>query len=137
MSQIITQMMHELIDAWNAHDVQRAGSFYAEDYQGTDVAQRGAQVGREARVRVLEHYIRAFPDLHFTGDSIIEGNRVVLIWTMSGTHQGKIMGIPATGQKISVQGVSIMEIEDGLIARGNNVWDTAGFLRAMRLLPEL
>jgi predicted ester cyclase len=56
---------------------------------------------------------------------------------MSGTHQGKIMGIPATGQKISVQGVSIMEIEDGLIARGNNVWDTAGFLRAMRLLPEL
>jgi hypothetical protein len=30
-----------------------------------------------------------------------------------------------------------MEIADGLIIRGTNIWDTAGFLRALRLLPEL
>jgi steroid delta-isomerase-like uncharacterized protein len=126
-----------LIEAWNAHDSERAALFYAEDYHGTDVSQLQPQVGRAARVRVLESYIRAFPDLHFTGDSIVEDERAVLIWTMSGTQRGAFMGIPATGRFVEVRGVSILTIENGLIARGTNIWDTAGLLRALHLLPEL
>jgi steroid delta-isomerase-like uncharacterized protein len=137
MSAEITQMMRDLIAAWNDHDVERAAQFYAEDYHGTDVGQSGPQIGRASRVRVLEAYIRAFPDLQFTGDSIVEGDRAVLIWTMTGTHRGPVYRIPPTGRQIEVRGVSILTVAGGKITRGHNIWDTAGLLRALKLLPEL
>lgn len=137
MTAEIAHLVEGLLAAWNAHDVERASSFYSEDYEGSDVAQPTIQHGSADRVRVLSSYIRAFPDLHYSGEAIIEGNRAVLIWTMSGTHRGKIMNIPPTGRRIEVRGVSILIIENGKISSGQNIWDTAGFLRALKLLPEL
>jgi steroid delta-isomerase-like uncharacterized protein len=132
-----SELVYALLAAWNDHDLERAVTFYAPDYVGEDVAQLRPQVGPAGRVRVLESYIRAFPDLHFTGEVVIEGDRAVLIWTMSGTHRGTIMHIPPTGQRVEVRGVSVLDIEDGQFKRGLNIWDTAGLLRALRLLPEL
>ena len=36
-----------------------------------------------------------------------------------------------------LHGVSMLTVADGLIVRGARIWDVAGFLRAVRLLPEL
>jgi hypothetical protein len=47
------------------------------------------------------------------------------------------MNIPPTGHKVQVRGVSIIDVEDGLIVRGQYIWDLAGMLRHMGLLPEL
>ena len=42
--------------------------------------------------------LEAFSDLQITiEDLIAEGDRVVLRDTLSGTHQGELIGIPATG----------------------------------------
>lgn len=131
------RLVMDLLDAWNAHDVERAASFYAPDYVGEDVGQAAAQRGAHERVHVLAAFTRAFPDLRFTGETIVEGRRAALLWTMRGTHRGPIMNIPPTGRQIEVRGVSLLTIEDGKITRGLNVWDTAGLLRALKLLPEL
>lgn len=95
------------------------------------------QRGPEERLRILKSYVRAFPDIYFTGEVVVEKNKAVLIWTMRGTHQGSFMHIPPTGRVVEIRGVSIMTIEDGKIVRGMNIWDTAGFLRAVGLLPDL
>lgn len=137
MSQDIAAMVMDLLSAWNDHDVERAAGFYAQNYEGTDVGQVSKQQGPGERVRILESFVRAFPDLHFIGETIVEGNRAVLVWTMHGTHRGKIMNIPPSGREISVRGVSVLTIENGKITRGLNIWDTAGFLRAVKLLPDL
>jgi hypothetical protein len=47
------------------------------------------------------------------------------------------MKIPATGRKVVVQGMSMLTLRDGKITRGLHVWDVAGLLRAMGLLPVL
>jgi hypothetical protein len=47
------------------------------------------------------------------------------------------MNIPPTGRQVQVRGVSIIEVKDGLIVRGQYIWDLAGMLRHMGLLPEL
>lgn len=133
----IKRLVTELLAAWNAHDVERTMAFYAPDYEGIDVAQAHPQRGPTAVGQSLERYIRAFPDIHFTGDTIIQGNRVALIWTANGTHQGTLMRIPATGRTIQVNGTSILTIEEGKITRGLYIWDVAGLLRAIGLLPEL
>ena len=47
------------------------------------------------------------------------------------------MRIPPTGREVAVRGVSILTIADGKVTHGETIWDTAGLLRALGLLPEL
>jgi hypothetical protein len=45
--------------------------------------------------------------------SIPEGELWVFHWTLTGTHQGEFNGIPATGKRVNVSGMSIWKIVDG------------------------
>jgi predicted ester cyclase len=43
----------------------------------------------------------AFPDLHFTIEELVaEGDIVAGRLTASGTHEGPLMGMPATGRSV-------------------------------------
>jgi steroid delta-isomerase-like uncharacterized protein len=83
-------------------------------------------------------YFDAFPDLHFTPEEIIvQDDRAVLAWIGRGTHRGKLMNIPATGRSVEIRGVSLLTIKDNQVQRGLYIWDVAGLLRTLGLLPEL
>ncbi len=127
----------DLLIALNTHDLERIASFYADDFEGVDVGLARPQHGPLERIQVFASFIRAFPDLQFTGDALTQDNQVALVWMMTGTHRGSIMRIPPTGRPISVRGVSVLTIEDGKIKRALQIWDTAGFFRSLGLLPEL
>jgi steroid delta-isomerase-like uncharacterized protein len=124
--------------AWNSHDIEKVLSFYSPDYIADDVSQASLLRGHEGLRAMLKTYWKAFPDLEIAvTDMVIEGSRVATAWVAAGTHQGTIMNIPPTGHKVQVRGVSIIDVEDGLIVRGQYIWDLAGMLRHMGLLPEL
>jgi steroid delta-isomerase-like uncharacterized protein len=56
----------------------------------------------------------AFPDLHAeVHDMIAEGDVVVARSTMTGTHQGEFMGVPASNTAIEVKGIDIVRVPDG------------------------
>ncbi len=134
----IGQLVEDLLDAWNAHDTGRITTFYAPEYEGVDVGEAEPQRGPQAISRSVDRYLRAFPDLRFVEeDVVIQGDRAVVVWTAHGTHGGKLMHIPPTGRKIAVRGISVLTIENEKITRGLYVWDAAGLLRAIGLLPEL
>ena len=125
-------------DAWNSHDIQKVLSFYSPAYIGDDVGQAALQQGHAGLRAMLQTNWRAFPDLRFVVmDTIIQDSRVAIVWMAEGTHQGPIMNIPPTGRRVTVRGVSIIDVEAGLIIRGQYIWDLAGMLRHMGLLPEL
>ena len=124
--------------AWNSHDIEKVLSFYSPDYIADDVGLASVLRGHTGLREMLQTYWRAFPDLEIAmTDMVIEGSRVVSAWVAAGTHEGKIMNIPPTGHRVQVRGVSIIDVEDGLIIRGQYIWDLAGMLRHMGLLPEL
>lgn len=62
-------------------------------------------------------YLRgAFPDITFTVErEVAEGNKVASRWSISGTHQGEFLGIPASGNKVIDHGIDIFTIENGKI----------------------
>jgi steroid delta-isomerase-like uncharacterized protein len=124
--------------AWNSHDMEKVLGFYSSRYVGEDVGQAFLLRGHEGVRAMLENYWRAFPDLEFTvTDTMIQDSRMTIVWMAEGTHQGTIMNIPPTGHRVEVRGVSIIDVEEGLVVRGQYVWDLAGMLRHMGLLPEL
>jgi hypothetical protein len=54
---------------------------------------------------------------------------VVVHNTWTGTQTGKLLGLPATGRRVSFSGIVLWRIEDGLIAERWGMLDTAGMLR--------
>jgi hypothetical protein len=52
-------------------------------------------------------------------------------WVWKGTNTAGYpqMGIPATGKYMELNGVSIMEFQDGKIHRNWDYWDTDSFLQ--------
>lgn len=125
-------------EAWNSHDIEEVLDFYSPEYIGEDVGQAFLLRGHEGIRAMLEKYWQAFPDLEFTvTDTVVQDSRVAIVWIAEGTHQGTILNIPPTGHRVAVRGVSIIDVEDGRVVRGQYIWDLAGMLRHMRLLPEL
>jgi len=126
------------ICAWNEHDLDRLVTLYADDYEGTDVGLAQTYHGLAGIRQMAQHYYGAFPDLSFTStETIIEGDRAALSWISSGTHRGKIMNIPATGRSIKVSGITTVSLKNGLVVRSSVLWDVAGLLRDIGLLPDL
>lgn len=78
----------------------------------------------------------AFPDLHATMDDVIaEGAMVAARFTMSGTHQGEFMGIPATGNRITITGIDLARFEGG---KGVEHWanqDDLGMMQQIGAIP--
>ena len=127
-----------LIDSWNTRDLDRAEALYAPDFVGEDIGQAEPQQGPADARLAMEYYFSAFPDIQIRLDEVVrEGERVVLFWTAIGTHKGVFMNIPPTGRHVEVQGVSRMKLRDGFIVRAFYMWDYAGLLRSLRLLPDL
>lgn len=134
----LLNVVNQLLSAWNTHDLEALLKLYASNYEGTDVAQTGVDRGIEGARESLVRYLTAFPDVQFTMEDILmQGNCVSLVWKAEGTHQGVLMNIPATGKKVAITGVSILTIINGKIVRGLYIWDVAGMLRGLGLLPDL
>ncbi|HEX6033850.1 MAG TPA: ester cyclase [Anaerolineales bacterium] len=138
MSTDLATFADVITHAWNSHDIEKVLAFYSSHYIAEDVGQAFLLRGHEGVRAMLDNYWQAFPDLEFTvTDTVTQDSRMTIVWMAEGTHQGTIMNIPPTGHRVAVRGVSILDVEDGLIIRGQSIWDLAGMLRHMGLLPEL
>lgn len=127
-----------LINAWNTHDPRKVAEFFADDYEGEDVGLSGLVLGKRGVRRFVMYTSLGLPDIHFTLNRVIAQNTdIVLVWQATGTHTGKMLNIPPTGRVISYSGVTIFTLRDGKIIRSQRLWDIAGVLRQMGLLPEL
>lgn len=74
--------------------------------------------GREALKLFNRQSLVAFPDLQITLDELIaEGDKVVMRWTLRGTHLGEIRGgIAPTGKAVTVTGTTTHRLAGGQIA---------------------
>jgi steroid delta-isomerase-like uncharacterized protein len=127
-----------LIEAFNRQDLDRLVQFYAADFQGEDPAEAHLEQGPAGLRLSVTTYWQAFPDLRLTQEHcLVQGSQVALFWHARGTHRGPLLHIPPTGRTVSVRGVSLLTLHEGLIVHCRRLWDVAGMLRALRLLPEL
>jgi steroid delta-isomerase-like uncharacterized protein len=80
----------------------------------------------------------AFPDLHFTVDDLVAaGDKIVVRWTLHGTHRGDYQGRPATGKTMTITGVSMFCIAGGKIQEIHVNVDRLGMQQQLGWLPAL
>ncbi len=72
--------------------------------------------GRQALRELFTTYHTAFPDLQVKIDELIcTDNKAALVFTLTGTHENELMGIPATGKQVNINGMICSRIESGQI----------------------
>jgi steroid delta-isomerase-like uncharacterized protein len=97
-----------------------------------------ADGGREAVKAELGGFRAAFPDLRFTIDEqLADGDAVVTRWTATGTQDGDMPDLPATGRSVTVTGISIDHFgADGKMTDGYTNWDTMGMMQQLGAVPD-
>ncbi len=112
----ITQLVQDYGRAWDA-DAPRdlVDRIFAADVIDHN-PQPGQGQGREGIHQVIDLYHATFPDLRITNeDVVVSGDRAVLRWSATGTHEGDQLGVPATHRNVRLTGIDILRIEDGRI----------------------
>jgi predicted ester cyclase len=79
----------------------------------------------------------AFPDARVTvEDQIAEGDKVVDRWTATGTPTGDLMGVPPTGRRIEVSGITISRFAGGKIVEDWYQGDDLGMMQQLGVIPS-
>jgi predicted ester cyclase len=79
----------------------------------------------------------AFPDVHFEIEELVaEGDIVAGRLTMSGTHEGSLMGERPTGRSVRTNHMHFVRFRDGKAVEHWGVRDDLGMMRQLGLIPE-
>jgi steroid delta-isomerase-like uncharacterized protein len=115
----------------------------AEELIGPNVVEHQQQpgitpdaAGPELVKQIARFFRAAFPDLQITvNDLIAEGDRVAARVTISGTHQGEMMGISPTGKRVEVSSIDIIRFEDGKAAEHWGETDIMSMMQQLGVVP--
>ncbi len=119
-------------DVWNERKFEVIKEVISESHALGDPTISGAAVGPEAYRKQVDRFLAAFPDLRFMiDDTVSEKDKMVLAWRITGTHKGEFLGVPATGKKLTITGITINEISEGKILESAVIWDALGLLQEM------
>jgi steroid delta-isomerase-like uncharacterized protein len=93
--------------------------------------------GVEGLKTVHLSYIAGFPDWQFRiEEEIPAGDKVVIRWSGSGTHSGDLMGIPPTGKRVNLTGISIFRLAGGRIAEDRVEANALRMMQDLGVIPS-
>ena len=119
----------DALAAWNRGDADGTVAGVAEDVIWRDVV-LGVLHGRDALREAARAYMTAFPDLRIeeTSSTLAEP-RLVQELTITGTHRGELLGVPATGRWTeSYAAVVVTFDEDGTMIEGAIYWNALSMM---------
>jgi steroid delta-isomerase-like uncharacterized protein len=119
------------VEAWNSGDVDSYMELYAENiklHAGTyDFPDKKAVEGMYKGFHAATSDLRL--DIH---ETLGDGDRLAVRYTVTGTHTGELMDIPPTGREISITGITIMHFENRRVVERWDSDDSAEVLSRLR-----
>jgi steroid delta-isomerase-like uncharacterized protein len=100
-------------------------------------AMPGQPEGKEGVRWFVELMRSAFSDINVTfGPSLESGDLASAQVTITATHTGEFMGVPATDKRIEIESVDIIRVEDGKCAEHWGVTDNIALMQQIGAIPE-
>jgi steroid delta-isomerase-like uncharacterized protein len=96
-------------------------------------------LSREETIEFLKTAFKAIPDLNYRIEKLfVVGDTAIIRNIATGTHQGELMGIPATGNRFEVSSILIWSLKDGKIVEEREEYDSLGLMTqlGMELRPK-
>ena len=122
---VINRFMDEVLNKWNFEVMDQ---IVAEDFV-EELPFPGQGPGRNGLRDTIKAFHTAFPDMHWTvEEQIAEEDKVVTRFNFTGTQRGAFLGIPPSGKSVSVWGVVIDVVQNGLFVRSRIIMDMPALL---------
>ena len=127
---IATRAFEEILSKGRFEVVEQ---LYAKDFVNHGV-HRDATL--EEDQAALKGWHQAFSDIAITLEKLIaEGDLVNVYWVARGTNTGVGNGLPATGKKAELAGITIWRIVDGKIKEEWSAFDQLSMMQQLGLIP--
>jgi len=126
------EVLHGIYEAINTGNLALLDKYVAPGYIEHSEGFQGVEPFRQQ----ITAFRAAFSDLHVSIDELLtDGDRFASRTTVTGTHTGDLMGLPATGKHISVQAVDIGRIENGQARERWGGLDMYSMLTQLGVIP--
>lgn len=80
---------------------------------------------------------KAFPDLRCTVDEVlVEGDTLVLRWTMRGTQDGDYFGVSPSHKQVTYSGLTLTRIVEDKITEAWNFFNTLRLFQELGAIPQ-
>jgi steroid delta-isomerase-like uncharacterized protein len=110
-----------------------AAQLYAKDFVNHGIHRNASLEEDQA---ALKGWHQAFSDITIVPEKLIaEDDLVTIYWIARGTNTGTGNGLPATGKKAELAGITIWRIVDGKIKEEWSAFDQLSMMQQLGLLP--
>lgn len=110
-----------------------AEQLYAKDFVNHGLHRNASLEEDQA---ALKGWHQAFSDIAIAAEKLIaEDDLVTIYWIAHGTNTGTGNGLPATGKKAELAGITIWRILDGKIKEEWSAFDQLSLMQQLGLLP--
>ena len=111
-----------------------ASELYAKDFVNHGIHRNASLEEDQA---ALKGWHEAFSDISIVPEKLIaEGDLVAIYWIARGTNTGTGNGLPATGKKAELAGITIWRIVDGKIKEEWSAFDQLSMMQQLGLLSD-
>lgn len=137
----LKQLTERLTDeVWNKGNFDILDEYYTQDF-----VRHSASEPEIPNLQAYREYIRdqrtIFPDLHLAIDeSLVEGDRVAVRWTLTGTHLGRSVDPavpPPTGNSVRITGTVFNRFDQGKLVEQWHYVDMMALLQQLGIIPQL
>ena len=122
------------VEQMNAGNVDGYLELYADN-----LTVHGYPPGVEGKAGVSEFYRSfrsGFSDFELTVEDVLtDGDKVAGRYTIRGTHGGELMGVPASGNKVELDGQSFFRFENGRVVERWQAMDAVPLLIQIGAMP--
>jgi predicted ester cyclase len=120
-------------EIFNQKKLEVASEIYAPEFVNHGVRR---DVSLQVDQAAARSEIKAFPDIRMTVElAVAQGDFVTVVWIFRGTHTAFGYGLPPTGARIEMRGITVWRIVDGKI---RDEWtsfnELTGYMQVLRHL---
>ena len=132
----ITDVVRAFYEPFRTGDTASLGEVLADDWVDVPLAPGQAQgpAGVAAQIALFRAAMPDY-DVHHE-DLLVDGDRVAVRNTVTGTHTGAFMGRPPTGRRIEMRTMDVHRVRGGRIVTTWHLEDFAGLAAQLAAAPD-
>jgi steroid delta-isomerase-like uncharacterized protein len=124
-----------VVDCDNARDAAGYRAILHDDYLSY-VHGKEQNSGADVEVAALESWWKAASDVHLEILEMGETDGLVTLrYTLTGTNDGDLFGIPASGKRFHVENCTLLRVIDGKVKNAYRYSDTLGLMTQLGAIP--
>src|SRR5215208_8519377 len=129
--------MRRYFSVFEQGNIDLLDELLAPDYVNHTPATPELPTGPEGVKEVVSMFRSAMPDLRVVvEDMIAESDKVATRYTLEGTHEGELFGVPPTSQRLSIKSMTVERVSEGRIQDHWRVSDNLDMMQQLGVVSE-